>query len=42
MKVNIKGIYHMPGSKFYWYRWMGKDGKRRAVSLKTEDLSRSN
>jgi hypothetical protein len=42
MKVNIKGIYHMPDSKFYWYRWMGKDGKRRAVSLKTEDLSRSN
>lgn len=28
----------MPGSRFYWYRWTGQDGKRRAVSLKTDDL----
>jgi integrase len=36
--MKIKGIYHMPGSKFYWYRWT-QDGKRFAVSLKTDDLS---
>jgi integrase len=36
--MQIKGLYHMPGSRFYWYRWTGQDGKRRAVSLKTDDL----
>jgi integrase len=36
--MKIKGLYHMPGSKFYWYRWT-QDGKRHAVSLKTDDLS---
>jgi integrase len=36
--MKIKGLYHMPGSKFLWYRWTGRDGKRRAVSLKTDDL----
>ncbi len=30
------GIYKMPGSKFFWYRWT-EHGKRYAVSLKTED-----
>jgi integrase len=33
----MKGIYRMNGSRFYWYRWTGPDGKRRAVSLKTDD-----
>src|SRR5262245_27380742 len=28
----------MPGSKFYWYRWT-QGGRRRAVSLKTDDLA---
>jgi len=36
--MKIKGIYHMPGSRFYWYRWT-QDGIRHAVSLKTDDLS---
>jgi integrase len=36
--MKIKGIYHMPGSRFYWYRWT-QDGKRHAVSLRTDDLS---
>jgi integrase len=36
--MKIKGVYNMPGSKFLWYRWTGSDGKRRAVSLKTDDL----
>jgi hypothetical protein len=36
--MKIKGIYHMPGSKFLWYRWT-QDGIRQAVSLKTDDLS---
>jgi integrase len=36
--MKIKGLYHMPGSRFYWYRWQ-ENGKRRAVSLKTDDLS---
>ena len=35
--MKIKGIYNMPGSKFYWYRWT-QNGKRLAVSLKTDDL----
>ena len=37
--MKIKGIYRMPGSRYLWYRWLGHDGKRRAVSLKTDDLS---
>ena len=32
------GIYRMPGSKFFWYRWT-ENGRRFAVSLKTEDES---
>ena len=36
--MRIKGLYHMPGSKFYWYRWQS-NGKRNAVSLKTDDLA---
>jgi integrase len=32
----MKGIYHMPGSKYLWFRWTD-DGKRYAVSLKTDD-----
>jgi integrase len=36
--MKIKGLYHMPGSRFYWYRWTGQDGRRRATSLKTDDL----
>jgi integrase len=35
--MKIKGLYHMPGSRFYWYRWT-QEGKRHAVSLKTDDL----
>jgi integrase len=35
--MKIKGIYQMPGSRFYWYRW-SQGGKRFAVSLKTDDL----
>jgi integrase len=35
--MKIKGLYHMPGSKFFWYRWT-VNGKRHAVSLKTTDL----
>jgi integrase len=38
MKLAVKGLYNMPGSKYFWYRWT-QDGKRRAVSLKTDDLS---
>jgi integrase len=37
--MKIKGIYNMPGSKFYWYRWTARDGKRKAVSLKTANLA---
>jgi integrase len=29
------GIYRMPGSRFWWYRWT-EAGKRYSVSLKTE------
>jgi len=36
--MKIKGLYRMPGSKFYWYRWTQGD-RRRAVSLKTDDLA---
>jgi integrase len=35
--MKIKGLYRMPGSRFYWYRWT-EAGKRFAVSLKTDDL----
>ncbi|HXM03822.1 MAG TPA: site-specific integrase [Chthoniobacterales bacterium] len=27
----------MPGSRFWWYRWSAPNGKRFAISLKTED-----
>jgi integrase len=37
--MNIPGIYKMQGSKYFWYRWTGRDGKRRAVSLKTDVLA---
>jgi integrase len=33
----MTGLYRMHGSRFYWYRWTGPDGQRRAVSLKTDD-----
>jgi integrase len=33
-----KGIYQMPGSRFFWYRWQ-ENGKRYWVSLKTENFS---
>jgi integrase len=32
------GLYRMPGSRFWWYRW-SENGQRFAVSLKTEDES---
>jgi integrase len=32
------GIYRMPGSRYFWYRW-SENGKRYAVSLETEDES---
>jgi len=31
------GIYRMPGSRFWWYRFADENGKRIAISLKTED-----
>jgi integrase len=31
------GLYRMPGSRFWWYRWSAPNGKRYAISLKTED-----
>ena len=37
--MKIKGIYHMPGSRFLWYRWTGSDGKQHATSLKTGDMA---
>jgi integrase len=33
----MKGLYKMSGSRYWWYRWTGPDGKRQAVSLKTDD-----
>lgn len=30
------GLYRMPGSPYWWYRW-SENGQRFAVSLKTED-----
>lgn len=30
------GLYRMPGSPYWWYRW-SENGRRFAVSLKTED-----
>jgi integrase len=36
--MKFKGIYRMPGSRFFWYRW-ALGGKRYAVSLKTDDLA---
>jgi integrase len=32
----MKGLYQMSGSRYWWFRWT-EDGKRNAVSLKTED-----
>jgi hypothetical protein len=32
----FKGLYRMPESKFWWFRWT-RYGKRFAKSLKTED-----
>jgi hypothetical protein len=29
----------MAGSRYWWYRWTGPDGKRHAVSTKTDDES---
>jgi site-specific recombinase XerD len=34
----LKGLYKMPGSPYWWYRW-SENGKRYAVSLKTESES---
>jgi integrase len=34
----ITNLYHMRNSRFWWYRWC-QDGKRHAVSLKTEDMN---
>lgn len=31
------GLYRMAGSKYWWYRFTDTNGKRIAVSLKTED-----
>jgi site-specific recombinase XerC len=31
------GIYKMPGSRYWWYRFTDWNGKRIAISLKTED-----
>ena len=36
--MKIKGLYRMPESKYLWYRW-SEDGKRHAVSLKTDNVS---
>ena len=35
--MKIKGLYRFANSKFYWYRWT-EEGKRKAVSLQTDDL----
>jgi integrase len=32
----LKGLYRMPESKYWWFRYT-RDGKRQAVSLRTED-----
>jgi integrase len=37
--MKISGLYKMQGSKYFWYRWTGLDGKRHAVSLKTVVLA---
>ena len=34
----IRGLYKYASSKFYWYRWT-ENGKRKAVSLQTDDLA---
>jgi integrase len=34
--LHMKGLYQMSGSRYWWFRWT-EDGKRNAVSLKTED-----
>ncbi|HXM30479.1 MAG TPA: hypothetical protein VN957_30960, partial [Chthoniobacterales bacterium] len=35
--VRVKGVYKQRGSRFYWFRH-SINGKRLAVSLKTDDL----
>jgi integrase len=35
----MKGLYKMAGSRYWWYRWTGPDGKRHSMSTKTEDES---
>jgi hypothetical protein len=35
--VRVKGVYKQRGSRFYWFRH-AINGKRLAVSLKTDDL----
>jgi integrase len=32
----LKGIYRMPGSKYWWF-WYQQNGQRHAVSLRTEE-----
>jgi integrase len=34
----LKGIYRMPGSRFWWFRYT-QDGQRHSVSLRTEEES---
>jgi hypothetical protein len=36
--VRVKGVYKQRASRFYWFRY-SINGKRLAVSLKTDDLS---
>jgi site-specific recombinase XerC len=36
--MKIRGLYKYASSKFYWYRWT-ENGKRKAVSLQTDDLA---
>jgi integrase len=36
--MKIRGLYKYANSSFYWYRWT-ENGKRKAVSLQTADLS---
>jgi hypothetical protein len=32
----LKGIYRMPGSKYWWFRYQ-QNGQRHTVSLRTEE-----
>ncbi|HEV3210179.1 MAG TPA: site-specific integrase [Chthoniobacterales bacterium] len=36
--MKIRGLYKYANSSFYWYRWT-ENGKRKAVSLQTDDLA---